>query len=113
MQDLASGKCRPCEGGIDPIGPAEAADLLQQLNDGWRLVRDSSVIERSFRFPSYARTLAFVNAVAFVATNEGHHPEIEFTYGSCRVRYWTTAIDGLSINDFICAAKIDRLAEET
>ena len=91
----------------------EAGHALASLDDGWSLSPDGSAITRSFEFPSYARNLAFVNAVAFVATNEGHHPVVSFGYGDCTVLYRTTAINGLSENDFICAAKIDRLARET
>lgn len=112
MQDLAEKKCKPCEGGVEPLDKAQAEKFMQALHADWNLARDARVIVREFRFPAFSRTIAFVNAVAFIATNEGHHPEVTFTYGHCRVRYWTTAIDGLSDNDFICAAKIDRLAGE-
>lgn len=110
MQSLAEKKCVPCEGGAEPLSRARAEALMQELHDDWSLDADGSAIEREFRFPAFSRTMSFVNAVAFVATNEGHHPEATFSYGYCRVRYWTHAIGGLSDNDFICAAKIDRLA---
>jgi 4a-hydroxytetrahydrobiopterin dehydratase len=110
MSDLADRKCEPCEGGVEPLGEKDAGSLLAELDENWRLVRDGQAIEREFRFAAFSRTMSFVNAVAFVATNEGHHPEVTFSYGFCRVCYWTHAIGGLSDNDFICAAKIDRLA---
>jgi 4a-hydroxytetrahydrobiopterin dehydratase len=91
LEDLAKRRCKPCE---------------------WTLDRDAECIDRFFEFPAFSRTIAFVNAVAWIATNEGHHPELTVNYGSCNVMYRTHAIDGLSDNDFICAAKIDRLAEE-
>jgi 4a-hydroxytetrahydrobiopterin dehydratase len=103
----------PCEGGAEPLDKSRADELLRSLHAGWRLVRDDTAIEREFTFSAFSRTMSFVNAVAFVATNEGHHPEVTFSYGFCRVAYWTHAIGGLSDNDFICAAKIDRLAAET
>ena len=112
MTKLASKKCKPCEGGVDPLNADQAATMMTELDDSWQLVRDSGAIEREFRFPAFSRTMSFVNAVAFIATNEGHHPEVTFSYGFCRVVYWTHAIGGLSDNDFICAAKIDRLAGE-
>jgi 4a-hydroxytetrahydrobiopterin dehydratase len=112
MSKLIERKCEPCEGGVAPLTPAEAGVLMKELHNGWTLDSDHIAIERRFEFPAFSRTMAFVNAVAFVATNEGHHPEVTFSYGYCRVRYWTHAIGGLSDNDFICAAKIDRLAEE-
>jgi 4a-hydroxytetrahydrobiopterin dehydratase len=113
MQELADRKCTPCEGGVEPLDEAAASRMLASLHGDWRLARDNKAIERSFSFKAFSRTMSFVNAVAFVATNEGHHPEVTFSYGYCRVAYWTHAIDGLSDNDFICAAKIDRLAADT
>jgi len=112
MEMLADKKCVPCEGGVDPLTADQARAYLKELHDDWSLDADDSAIEREFRFPAFSRTMSFVNAVGFVATNEGHHPEVTFSYGFCRVRYWTHAIGGLSDNDFICAAKIDRLAED-
>jgi len=94
------------------LNTEEAKGLLAELHAGWTLNDTATSIERNFNFPAFSRTIAFVNAVAFVATNEGHHPQMIVNYGSCRVIYTTTAIDGLSDNDFICAAKIDRLAAE-
>lgn len=112
MTDLIDRKCEPCEGGVPPLTKDKAVELLAAVNDAWELSADGKSISRLFRFPVFSRTIAFVNAVAYVATVEGHHPEMTVSYGSCNVRYTTTAIDGLSENDFICAAKIDRLADE-
>jgi 4a-hydroxytetrahydrobiopterin dehydratase len=112
MQELANRKCKPCEGGAEAMTKSEAATFMSKIDNAWVLDMESALIERQFNFPAFSRTIAFVNAVAFVATNEGHHPELIVTYGRCTVRYRTTAIDGLSDNDFICAAKVDRLAEE-
>jgi len=91
---------------------AEAIELMGQLDDSWSLADNAAHIDNEFKFSVYSRTIAFVNAVAWLATNEGHHPELTVTYGACKVRFFTTAIDGLSENDFICAAKIDRLIED-
>ncbi|MDZ7644154.1 MAG: 4a-hydroxytetrahydrobiopterin dehydratase [Woeseiaceae bacterium] len=112
MTDLTERRCAPCEGGVEPLTRAQADELLAALDAGWALDADSRRIERTFRFPAFSRTIAFVNAVAWIATVEGHHPELVVNYGSCVVRYTTNAIDGLSDNDFICAAKIDRLAAD-
>lgn len=111
MANLTDRKCEPCEGGVKPLDKSQAAELMTELHDDWTLDDDGGAIEREFRFPAFSRTMSFVNAVAFVATNEGHHPEVTFSYGFCRVRYWTHAVGGLTDNDFICAAKIDALAE--
>lgn len=112
MQDLLQQKCRPCEGGVEPLSVAEAEDLGASVHEGWRLEEGAGRIRRSFEFAGFARTMAFVNAVAWVATVEGHHPHLSVDYGRCVVTYRTNAIDGLSLNDFICAAKIDRLTED-
>ena len=109
MEDLSAKKCKPCEGGVPALTPAQAEEMLAGLDGGWMLNDDATLIERAFTFPAFSRTIAFVNAVAYIATTEGHHPFVQFGYGDCRVGYKTTAIDGLSENDFICAAKIDRL----
>lgn len=112
MSDLAEQTCLPCEGGVDPLSIAEAEQLRASLHAGWRLDAEWPCLQRTFEFAGFARTMAFVNAVAWVATVEGHHPQLVVDYGRCEVRYRTNAIDGLSLNDFICAAKIDRLIQE-
>ncbi len=91
---------------------AQAEETMTALHTGWSLSEDGKSIVRTFDFPAFSRTIAFVNAVAWVATVEGHHPEMKVSYGCCVVSYTTNAIDGLSENDFICAAKIDRLATD-
>lgn len=98
-------RCRPVTGAA--LGPAEVTALLQQLG-GWVLA--DSAIERTFRFSDYARMISFVNAVAWLAQQEDHHPDIHIGWGRCTVRWRTHAVGGLSINDFICAAKVDALA---
>lgn len=112
MTKLTDRKCVPCEGGAEPLAATQAATLMGELHEDWSLEDDGKAIEREFKFKAFSRTMSFVNAVAFVATNEGHHPVATFSYGYCRVRYWTHAIGGLSDNDFICAAKIDVLADD-
>jgi len=91
------------------VAPLDDAAVRQHLGalPEWSL-RDGA-IERSFHFGNHHETMAFVNAVAFVSHREDHHPELTVGYADCRVRYWTHAIHGLSENDFICAAKVDRL----
>jgi len=112
MSTLAEQRCKPCEGGVAPLDAERSRALLQELDDAWRISDDGKRITREFRFPAFSRTIAFVNAVAFVATGEGHHPVVTFGYGHCVVDYTTTAIGGLSENDFVCAARIDRLARD-
>ena len=112
-KDLAEKRCKPCEGGVEPLRDDQIKTLMAGLHGDWQVSRDGREILRRFEFPAYSRTMGFTNAVAWIATIEGHHPDLAVSYGSCVVRYTTHAIAGLSDNDFICAAKIDRLARES
>jgi 4a-hydroxytetrahydrobiopterin dehydratase len=105
---LTSRTCVPCEGGVEPLKAGRVKELLKQL-DGWD-AREGE-IAKLYRFRDFAGALAFANAVGFMAEREGHHPDLEVSWGSCKVRYSTHAIGGLSENDFICAAKADALAK--
>ena len=104
--NLSSRRCTPCEGETPPLGKEEVALLLRSVPD-WEL--GDGAISRRFEFKNFYQTMAFVNAVAWIAHVEDHHPELEVSYRSCTVRYMTHAVKGLSENDFICAAKIDGL----
>lgn len=110
-EELAERHCKPCEGGMEPLDKAQCEELMRVLHPDWSLSENSREISRNFRFPAYGRTLGFANAVAWVAIVEDHHPVLTIGYGDCRVSFTTHAIDGLSDNDFICAAKVDRLAD--
>ena len=109
ITDLANKHCKPCEGGVEPLNTEQVETLMAALHDDWRLSEAGLEIARSFKFPAYSRTLGFANAVAWIAIAEGHHPVLTVSYGSCDVSWTTHAIGGLSDNDFICAAKVDRL----
>ena len=104
--ELTNKRCKSCEGGVPPFSPADADALLVQL-DGW--VREGNRIVKIFSFKNYYRTMAFVNAAAYVSHQEDHHPDMLVGYKTCAVTYTTHAISGLSENDFICAAKLDAL----
>lgn len=104
--DLATKQCKPCEGGMPPLTSGEIATLLPQLA-GWQLLDQR--IGKTYDFKNYYQTMAFVNAVAWVSHREDHHPDIAVGYNQCRVEYTTHALNGLSENDFICAAKVDAL----
>jgi len=104
--DLARRKCQSCDGGMSPLSADEAAKLLKHV-DGWAL--ENGVISKTYRFTNYYQTMAFVNATAWISHREDHHPDIDAGYNQCRVSYVTHAINGLSENDFICAAKLDAL----
>jgi len=106
--ELITKHCKPCEGGLPPLSGEESRGLLSKLNS-WELAPDNSEIHRTFRFKNFHQTMAFVNALAWIAHQEDHHPDLEVGYSRCVVRYSTHAIGGLSENDFICAAKVDAL----
>jgi 4a-hydroxytetrahydrobiopterin dehydratase len=91
---------------VPALDDAAAREHLAHL-DGWTLT--DGRIEKAFRFKNHYETMAFVNALAWISHREDHHPELIVGYADCRARYWTHAISGLSENDFICAAKVDRL----
>lgn len=111
MAELKQQRCVPCEGGVDPLDRRAAENLLPQAK-GWRLNDAATEISRTFEFKNFYETMAFVNAVAWVANHEDHHPDLEVAYKRCHVRYSTHAINGLSMNDFICAAKINDLLNQ-
>ncbi|MEK0083118.1 4a-hydroxytetrahydrobiopterin dehydratase [Benzoatithermus flavus] len=106
---LAEKTCTPCRGGIPPLERDEAARYLGQVPD-WELVDDGRRIQRGYRFKNFRDAFAFVGRVAELAEAEGHHPEICFGWGHATVSLQTKKIKGLHENDFIMAAKIDRLA---
>ncbi len=107
MDDLTQKQCVPCNGDSESLTPDQAAKLLAQLNE-WQILNNKE-IQKTFSFKGYMSTIGFVNAVAFIANKEGHHPDLEVSYNKCVVKFTTHAIGGLSENDFICAAKVDEL----
>ena len=109
MTELTAKRCVPCEGGVAPMDADAARDMLGQLND-WELDESGKEISRSFTFKNYYQTMAFVNALAWIAHQEDHHPDLQVGYNRVQVRFSTHSIGGLSQNDFICAAKIDALS---
>lgn len=106
---LATQHCGPCEGGTEPLDRAAAEDLLADVKD-WHLDEDATAITRELRFQDFQTAIDFVNAVAAIAESEGHHPDIlVHGYKNVRLTLSTHAISGLSDNDFILAAKVDRV----
>lgn len=107
---LAGRNCVPCRGGVPPLKGIQLAALHRQLVDPaqWKVI-DEHHIFRSFKFPDFKAALAFVNKVAEVAEQQGHHPDILLGWGKVEITTWTHAVDGLTESDFILAAKIDQL----
>ena len=109
IDDLEKKHCVPCEGGIDPLDEDAAMQIAKAIDPEWSIAEDFKSISREFKFDGYNKTISFVNAVAWIAESEDHHPDLTVKYGSCIVLYTTHAIGGLSENDFICAKKIDNI----
>ena len=107
---LAEKTCTPCRGGVPPLPPEEAERLRAREAQQWALVDGATRIERRFRFKDFREAFAFVTRAAELAEAEGHHPDITFGWGYAVVSLRTKKIKGLHENDFIMAAKLDRLA---
>ena len=104
---LTKGHCIPCEGSEDPLNREEVAKYLSVLTTKW-IVDDDKKIERKFKFKDFKEAVEFVNNVADIAESEGHHPDIGINYNIVKIELTTHAIKGLSMNDFIIAAKIEK-----
>ena len=108
MSEFTERRCAPCQGNAVSYTREQAQNALGKVAS-CELIEDGKAIKREFKFKDFYRTMSFVNALAHIANIEDHHPDLEIGYNYCRVRYSTHEVKGLSDNDFICAAKIDRL----
>jgi len=109
MSDLRSKHCQACEGFTGPMPRHDAELALGQLHESWGIDEAGHSIQRAFKFRNFHETMAFVNAVAWIAHTEDHHPDMAVGYNRCTVQFSTHAVGGLTENDFICAARIDAL----
>jgi 4a-hydroxytetrahydrobiopterin dehydratase len=107
--ELAKRSCAPCAGGIPPLEASKAKGLAVGVPD-WTLSIEPPRLTREFRFKDFAKAMVFVNRVAELAEAEGHHPDVHIHWNRVGLELWTHDVGGLSENDFILAAKIDRLA---
>jgi len=98
---------KQCEAKASLLSGSEIKSHLKEISPEWQLAEDNKSISRTFKLKNYYDTMAFVNVVAMVAHRQDHHPEMTVTYNTCRVEFSTHSVDGLSLNDFICAAKVD------
>ena len=108
--DLLNKKCVPCEGGVVPFDISEIHKYQKKV-DGWNIVKkdkNTYFLENKFFFKNFLESLDFVNKVGKISEEEGHHPDIIFGWGYAKINITTHAIEGLSENDFILAAKIDK-----
>jgi 4a-hydroxytetrahydrobiopterin dehydratase len=106
LSPLARKKCKACEGDSAKLSEMQINALLGD-SPAWTRIGDE--LSRTFQFKNHYETLAFVNALAWISHREDHHPDTEVGYNTCKVRYSTHSVGGLSENDFICAAKVDAL----
>ncbi|MEK7140038.1 MAG: 4a-hydroxytetrahydrobiopterin dehydratase [Patescibacteria group bacterium] len=104
--NLFQQKCVPCEVGSVPMKENEARERLAEIS-GWALIDSGAKIEKLFTFANFKEAMSFVNKVADIAENEGHHPNIVISYSNVTITIWTHMVGGLTLNDFILAAKID------
>jgi 4a-hydroxytetrahydrobiopterin dehydratase len=109
MSPLAQEACEACTGSTPMVAGAELEELRAELHADWRLDEERRSIRRSWRFRDFAEAFAFATRVAFVAEAEEHHPDVTVGWGRCEVVLTTHAVDGLTRNDFIVAAKVDRI----
>jgi len=110
MNDLLKKKCVPCEGGVIPFNISEIHKYQKKV-DGWDVIKNNKgvfFLEKKFKFKNFLESQNFVNLVGKISEEEGHHPDLSFGWGYAKVSITTHAIEGLSENDFILAAKIDR-----
>ena len=111
MSDLTEKKCLPCEGGVLPFDISEIHKYQKKV-DGWDLAKDNKEVfflSKKFNFDNFLESQKFVNEVGKISEEEGHHPDISFGWGYAEIKITTHAIQGLSENDFILAAKIDKI----
>ena len=110
MNDLLEKKCVPCEGGVKAFDISEIHKYQKKV-DGWDIIKDNKniyTLQKKFTFKNFMQSQLFVNEVGKISEEEGHHPDISFGWGYAIVNITTHAIEGLSENDFILAAKIDK-----
>ena len=110
--ELSKKGCVPCEGGVPPLGADRVRELLREV-PGWQVSEDGGTLSKEFRFSHFVGTMVFVNQMAALAEEEGHHPDFCVHYNRLAIQLTTHAIRGLSENDFIMAAKLDNLASST
>ncbi len=110
--DLSSKHCESCEGIGAALNAEQIKNLMPQLNSQWEVSGDHRSIKRKLSFKNFYETMAFVNALAWIANVENHHPDLELGYNYCHVTFMTHALKGLTHNDLICAAKLDKLLSD-
>lgn len=111
IETLSQRHCKALKGAQHLLPHETVVGYMLALED-WKLIENEQAISKTFHFDNYYKTMAFVNALAFIAHREDHHPDLGVHYNRCVVRFSTHDVGGLSQNDFICAAKLERLEHE-
>ena len=109
MPDLHLKSCTNVSSKIVKYTGEDINPMLNELDPDWFIAENGNRLERQFAFDNYAQTISFVNAIAFLAERQDHHPDMKVRYKSCDISFTTHTIGSLSQNDFICAARIDQL----
>jgi 4a-hydroxytetrahydrobiopterin dehydratase len=111
--DLKDKKCIPCSSYVAPLPAEQKHQLLKNLDGGWKFIHEESRLRRDFKFKNFKQALAFANEIGRIAEEEKHHPEFFLGWGHCDIEIWTHTNNNLLENDFILAAKIDVLFQQT
>lgn len=106
--DLAKKHCVPCRGGVPALKGDELIVLQSNLGNGWKVI-DEHHLEKEYTFKNFRKALEFTNKIGELAESEGHHPDIYLAWGKVKITLWTHKVDGLTMSDFILAAKCDSL----
>lgn len=101
--------CAPCQGIGEAMDIKTATGFMAQLSEGWVLAKDGKSLSHEYTFKGFAKAVYLANTAAFLADQQGHHPDVSFGWGYCRIVFTSHELGGLSENDFICAAKLDQL----
>jgi 4a-hydroxytetrahydrobiopterin dehydratase len=107
---ISNKHCIPCEAGVKPMGAEDIEKMMIEV-PGWTVNKAGNKLSRRFAFKGFNKVMAFMNAIAWIAHQEKHHPDVHLGYNYCEVEFSTHAIQGLSENDFICAAKVSQLLQ--
>ncbi len=110
--DLYNKHCKEYKENSPALQAGDIERLRDQINGNWQVNESNRRISRDFKFKDFYETMAFMNAVAWIANAENHHPDVSLGYNYCTLTFSTHTVDGLSLNDFICAAKVDHLMDK-
>ena len=108
MNDLTQRQCTACKGGVEPLKSEAIKEYMEQLGEGWGVIEEHH-LEKEYKFKDFKQALGFVNKVGELAEAEGHHPDIYLSWGKVILEIWTHKINGLHENDFVLAAKADKI----